>query len=463
MKRLFAYGTNTAITILLVLGILVFAVLISKEHYKRFDMTENKRFTLDKKSVSVVKNLKNDVDILVFYKGRNFRENSVNLLDQYKYYSKKLKIRYLETNRHPLMAREYELVDPNSMVIKSGKQKEILTTVDEEAFTNAILKVTQEKQVTVGFVRGHGERDIKEKNEKDFSFAAEALKKENYIVKTVTILEDEKALDDVDILVIAGPTSPFLENEVKKMKEFLNKGKSILLLIGPGPKFEELGKFLGEYGIVSKNYIIIDELGQRAVGNPFTVAVILPMMYGSHPVVADFKLTTIFPLCRPILISRKPKPGVNFQSIVRTAGAPTSYAKKFKDKFSQKDIDYVKGTDMPGPMNVAVAGTVPAKDMGDNKDENSSKEKKNARMVVFGNVNFAANQFFSMPGNKNMFMNSLSWLTRQEKLITIREPDSKFSPLNLNNKQRRIIITTCLIMMPGLILLAGIMMLWRRK
>lgn len=460
MKRLFKYGANTVITILLVLGILVFVILISKEHYKRFDLTENKRFTLDDKSVSVVKNLKKDVDIIVFYKGRNFRESSVNLLDQYKYYTKKLNVKYLETNRHPLAARDFGLVDPNSMVIKSGKQKEILTNIDEESFTNAVLKVTQEKQVTVGFVRGHGERDIGQKNEKDFSFAVEALKKENYKVRKVTILEDEKALDNIDILIIAGPTNPYLESEIEKLKEFIGNGKSILLLLQPGPEYEQLNKLLKQYGIISKDYIVIDEIGERSFRNPFIVAVIMPMFYGKHPIVADFKLMTVYPLCRPILLSRKTAPGVVFQPIVTTAAAPTSYAKKFKDKFSENDIGYVRGTDMPGPLSIAVAGTVPARSK---KGEKKDQDKGNARMAIFGNVNFAANQFFLAQGNKNMFMNSMSWLTKQENLITIRRHDTKFSPLNLSQKQRRIIITTCLLMMPGLILLAGIMMLWRRK
>ncbi|MCD4783476.1 MAG: GldG family protein [Candidatus Eremiobacteraeota bacterium] len=463
MKRFFKYGANAVITILLVLGILIFAILISKEHYKRFDLTENKRFTLDDKSVSVVKNLKKDVDITVFYKGRNFKESSVNLLDQFKYYSKMLNVKYLETNRNPLAARDYGLVDPNSMVIKSGKQKEILTNIDEESFTNAVLKVTQEKQVTVGFVRGHGERGLEQKSEKDYFFAVEALKKENYKIKTVTILEDEKALDNIDILIIAGPKNPFLESEIVKLKEFVDDGKSLLLLLQPGPEYEQLGKLLEQYGIISKDYIVVDELGERSFRNPFIVAVILPMLYGQHPITTDFKLMTVYPLCRPIILSRRVAPGIRFQPIVKTAGAPTSYAKKFKEKFSKDDIDYIKGTDMPGPINIAVAGTVPTKIEKGEKGEKKDTHKENARITVFGNVNFAANQFFLSQGNKNMFMNTISWLTRQDNLIVIRKNDAKFSPLNLNKKQKRIILTTCLVMLPGLILLAGIMMLWRRK
>ena len=75
MKRSLKYGVNTLLTIVLVLGIMVITVLYSFSHHKRFDLTEEKKYTLSEQSVNILRSLKNDVTVYVFFeKGSNFLE-----------------------------------------------------------------------------------------------------------------------------------------------------------------------------------------------------------------------------------------------------------------------------------------------------------------------------------------------------------------------------------------------------
>jgi len=456
------YGLMSALTILLVFGILIFIILFSMNHHKRFDMTKNKRFSLDNKSVNVVSSLNKDVEVLVFYgKGGDFKQRARNILDQYTYYTKKLKVRFLETNRNPMLAKELELKNPNSLVVKTPKKKEVLTSIREEDLSNALIKVTQDKQIVVGFVVGHGERPAKtggggSESGKSFSFAYGALEKENYLAETVNILGEKGIPDNIELLIIAGPQSPYLDKEIEKLKEHVKSGKSLMVMLEPSQKFENknLIAMIKTYGIEVKDEVVLDKLGIQFFGNPF-VAVVPVNLYGKHRIVKDFDINTFYPISRPLKLTMPPPKTSFFDVIAKTGPAPLSWAKKITGGMREKDLVYVKDKDMPGPINLAMAGLV--------RNSLESKDGKDARVVVFGNVNFACNEFILRQGNKNMFMNCVSWLTAQENLIRIGATKSEFTPLFLDKKQKQIIWTTTILIMPGLVLLAGAFMLLLKR
>ena len=460
MKKLLKYAAGSLYNVIIVTAILVIIVIFSINHHKRFDLTKDKKFSLDDKSIKVAENLKKEVHAYVFYaKGGNFRDRAKNLLDQYLYHSKKIQVSYLETTKNPLLAKDMELKNPNSLVLKTDKKKEVLTKIGEEETTNALIKVTQDKQVYVGFVAGHGERDIVATDGAGFSTAANSLKDENYKVETVNIASEKGIPDDMELLVICGPKTQYLDTEIEKIREYVDKGKSLMVMLEPSKdeKNVNLIALLKTWGIEVKDEIVIDQLGMQMFRNPF-VAVVPINFYGKHPIVKNFKLQTFYLLARPLVLIVPPPENTKFAAIASTAPAPYSYAKAMNKAITEKDIKFVKDKDFPGPVRVAVAGSVENKGKKDEKGKNIS-----SRVVVYGNVNFACNEFLLKQGNKNIFMNSVSWLTQQEELISIRKAQSKFAPLFLDDKQKAIMRTTVVIILPLVIILTGIIMLWRRR
>ena len=49
--------------------------------------------------------------------------------------------------------------------------------------------------------------------------------------------------------------------------------------------------------------------------------------------------------------------------------------------------------------------------------------KPETRIVVFGDSDFVANGYLGIPGNKDLFLNTVNWLAQQENLISIRPRD----------------------------------------
>ena len=51
--------------------------------------------------------------------------------------------------------------------------------------------------------------------------------------------------------------------------------------------------------------------------------------------------------------------------------------------------------------------------------------KDKTRIVVYGTANLAGNQFLNVQGNRDFFLNTVSWLAEQEDQIAVRPKDTK--------------------------------------
>ena len=82
------YGVNTAVTILLVLGLIGFVEALSARHNARLDLTENRRNSLSPQTIQLLKALKTDVNAVGFFRsdqpGKRVAED---LFKQYARYS----------------------------------------------------------------------------------------------------------------------------------------------------------------------------------------------------------------------------------------------------------------------------------------------------------------------------------------------------------------------------------------
>lgn len=84
-------------------------------------------------------------------------------------------------------------------------------------------------------------------------------------------------------------------------------------------------------------------------------------------------------------------------------------------------------------------------------------------MVVFGDSDFVANQWLGIQGNRDFFLNTVNWLAQQENMIAIRPKDPEDRRVTLTRDQQTRIAYLTLLIIPGLILLAGVQTWWRRR
>jgi ABC-type uncharacterized transport system involved in gliding motility auxiliary subunit len=82
---------------------------------------------------------------------------------------------------------------------------------------------------------------------------------------------------------------------------------------------------------------------------------------------------------------------------------------------------------------------------------------------VFGDSDFGSNAWLGIPGNRDLFLNTVNWLAQQENLIAIRPKDPEDRRVTLTGDQERRIFWITVLIIPGLILAAGVQTWWRRR
>ena len=127
-----------------------------------------------------------------------------------------------------------------------GKQESRVNTPDEESITNALVKVTKDRERTVYVTAGHGERSLSDTDRNGLTVLKASLEKQHYTVKPLVLSQGMP--QDATVVVIAGPQKSFLEAEIRMIQEYLQKGGHMLYLQDPETD-PGLGSVLAAYGV----------------------------------------------------------------------------------------------------------------------------------------------------------------------------------------------------------------------
>jgi ABC-type uncharacterized transport system involved in gliding motility auxiliary subunit len=89
--------------------------------------------------------------------------------------------------------------------------------------------------------------------------------------------------------------------------------------------------------------------------------------------------------------------------------------------------------------------------------------KGDARIVVYGSAEFADNQYATTFFNRDFFVNSADWLIGEENSISIRPRAIRASRFRLTTGQFSIVFAFSVLLLPELLLIAGIVVWWERR
>jgi len=73
------------------------------------------------------------------------------------------------------------------------------------------------------------------------------------------------------------------------------------------------------------------------------------------------------------------------------------------------------------------------------------------------------NDLIAFQGNGDLFMNMVNWAAQQENLIAIGPKNPQDRRITITADQQRRIFYITVLIVPGLILLAGVQTWWRRR
>jgi ABC-type uncharacterized transport system involved in gliding motility auxiliary subunit len=74
-----------------------------------------------------------------------------------------------------------------------------------------------------------------------------------------------------------------------------------------------------------------------------------------------------------------------------------------------------------------------------------------------------ANFFLRFNGNRDLFLNMMNWLSSDEDLISIRPKEPEDRRINMTRNQMAMVFYSSVIVIPLLIVGAGVGVWWRRR
>jgi ABC-type uncharacterized transport system involved in gliding motility auxiliary subunit len=442
-------GTNTIILTLAVIGILVVINFVGFRHHKTFDLTTEKLYTLSDQTRNIVSGLKQDLTVARFDKTPNTAFD--DLMAEYKALSPHFKYQFVDPQQKPEVAQDFGATHLGDVVVAYGVRKDHLDAsahaqLGEEDVTGAIVKLTSDKAKEVCFVTGHGERSLTDGSQDGYTQVDAGLKKENLTTKTVNLIAENGVPADCSVLVIAGPKQTYYPQETAMIGKFLDAGGDVLIMVDPAtdPKLDDLFQ---AWNVDVGSNVVVDASG---MGQLFGGGPIIPVVqdFGSSPITKGFAgSVAFFPLARTAAIADKSKTIPQTVELLKTSERSFTIPKL---EPGQKKISFDSKTDKIGPLSLGVAAN---RKVGD----------KEARLVVYGNSQFAANPWVSQQRNGDLFFNTIDWLSQDENLISIRPKSPTNRRVNLSEAQSAALHWLNLVLLPGLVIFSGVYIWWKRR
>jgi ABC-type uncharacterized transport system involved in gliding motility auxiliary subunit len=480
-----ARGTRvgtTAVGILLAAAVLLAVNYLAARHWVRGDWTRTKIYSLSETSKKVVKGLTQPVRVTVFMgRGDRLWAPVTELVNRYRALSSKIEVEFVDPRREVLRAdalsKEFGLRD-GTVLFRSGEKKkyvehdkmadfdfasagfggspEIKAFKGEEAFTAAILEVTENKQTRVYFTAGHGEPSLDSMERgRGFAQVKETLTRDN-----VNAAAWESAKGDVppdaSVVVVAGPKTALLEPEAAELVKYAAGGGRVLVLADPvlptpGAPAADLGlqAFLSTYGLQLDNDIVIDPANAVPLVGPETV---IANRFGTHPIVRSLSaegLPVLFPIARSVSKTDKPPAGWTSTMLVETTAEGWGETDLVHLDAVQKDAK-----DKAGPVTIAMA-VGPA--------DEAKAGAHPTRVVVIGNSRFITNDNLRNAGNANLFLNAVHWLAGEEKLVGIAPKTPEQASLSMTQSQVNRLGLFAMFGLPILSIILGVWVWYRRR
>jgi ABC-type uncharacterized transport system involved in gliding motility auxiliary subunit len=266
-------------------------------------------------------------------------------------------------------------------------------------------------------------------------------------VKPLALARQGKVPDDAAVVVVAGPRTDLFAPEIDALDGYVGRGGKLLAMVNPPfpekSQPESLRKLLSRYGLGLDDDLVIE---LNPIGQVFGIGPQVPIVqqYEPHSITRDMAgLTTLFPLSRSIAVAKTPPTGVTILPLAKTT--PDSWGETDRAALEQGQAK-PDPQDPKGPLTLAAVAT-----------------RDKSRIVLYGTANLATNQFLNVQGNRDFFLNTVSWLAEEEDQISIRPKDIRQTPVFLTSQQEQAVKWLSLGILPGIFVVAGIVAVARRR
>ncbi len=420
----------SVIATVLALSLLGALNFVATKKKKEWDLTKGGIHTLAEQTTGMLSKLTpaSKVTVTAFFQPLVDREYQAleDLLKRYKAAGgDNFDYSFVDAAKNPALAKQYSVTAQGPRIIlkaANGKESRAKEPT-EEALTNALAELGKGVEKKVYFLTAHGEKPAGKGNDTGLGLKlwTDGLANEGYRSEELNLLARKDVPEDALAVVVAGPQSPLAEGEVGALKRYADGGGRLVVMVDPGIDDQGLVGLVASWGVEVQKGIVVDPDSQEALWA-------FSQEFSEHPLAQPRRtllgaLAFVFPEARGV---KKGAAAEGFEvtelfKTGRNAWGETSPLPA--DGRVERDA-----TDEAGPVSLAIAVTKKA-------------GEKEFRAVVFGDSEWATNQFVRQGGNRDLALNTIQWLGGDEQKITIRPKLREKSTLAFLTANQRLLLS----------------------
>ena len=475
-KRWLISGINT----LLLIAILVAAFVLINIGMKKWDptaidVTKSQDYTLTDESKQRIKNI--DKEVNIYFIGYEETSSDYIVAKQYNKTNSKIKVEIISATDAAAKFKEQSIsTETPSILIKSGNTFRTIDYYDtmtyddsynsvsiaEQKITSAILNVTTDKTPKAYYLTGYTSLSF----EKGLSYLAQYLDNEVLTYEELNILSKKEVPEDCDTLIIMTPEKDFDELTTNAIINYIKKGGNILWFNGviiEDENYTNVNKVLAQYGIDSFKTGYIYESDKDKYYYQ-TNALFKPEIQNTEVTKNVYKaMGGIFFLATKVNVNTDKLEELKVKETDLILSSETAYYINDLNRTTVNKDDK-KGSFVVGAL---MEKTVKENTAKENEEDNSVVSK----LIIYGNDYFITDSQLSqeiapmimLENNRDLVLNSLSYLNNRDVDITIRKSYSDsvttFSPTD----GEKAVIIAIIFAVPVLIIIAGIIVWVIRK
>ncbi len=436
---------NTLVAVVVTAGVLVAASRLSFE----WDLTKPRVYTLSDFSLRVLEDLPVDVEA-VYVGGPRAPEQERLLLEAFARASEHFHLRIVPPQElSPEAARQMEY-GGSQLLIHAGGRPIRVPAPTERYIIQTVLAFGTRESTTVCFTTGHGEFSPQRGGPRGLSGFQAMLEREGFQTSDLLLAAKESVPSECKIVAVAAPERPFLPAERERLKAFADQGGRLLIFAEPDRPLEP-GPLLEEHGLSDIPAIVIDE-DTSVLGSPIK---------GTEPIVnrfADF---------HPVADSLNERTGVVFSGAVPLVlrGGETQ---GFVYSSQTSRIESLGGGSVPERQEVVktlppwMQGTAGGFPLGATIEWDTDNGKQ-ARIVVFGDMDLATNRLIGVLYNEDLVLNAVYYLANREDEINLRPKVEELYQAPLIPEATLSAYHSLALAIPETILIVGLVIWFRRR
>jgi len=460
------YGGYAALITLAVIVGLILMNLVIGQFSPQIDMTESGLFSLSDQTIQVVDQIREPVIFYGLWRSGDENPQLMEVVELYLSRSRNIRMEVVDPNRNPGLVARFDRANqgiPNgSLVVEGAQGFKVITPMDmydfhfnQQTGARSVMGVSMERRITSALlfvatghtpviyeVQGHQETPLVHLG------MLSIVERENFAVQPLNLIQSSIP-NDASILLINAPHMDITQGEADKILDFLEKGGRLMILADYRVReLAMLNEVLASYGI-RFDYGFISE-------NDFSYNAGAP--YLGIPALLEHDITN--PLMEQNLAALLPfSMGISELPAKRRSVELKPFLSSSSNSFLRTDLEEVStamvSSDIPGPIVMGMAVTDPSWIQGN---------EPQARIVLIacgGLIEPIGYQ--QIPGNVDLFMNSLTWLEDRPETLSVRSKSLFLLPMRVTGFQMILYGVIFVIVIPLGFFIAGFVIWLKRR